>query len=191
MFSKTFFVVAALVAGVLAAPSGWVFLHRNFFFWFRVNAYPIVLVNAAPRISSAVTKSRALTTPRLLGLLRASVSRLTLTSLSVSLATPSLLSALLVTNGKWWWSPILLCSDNISTVSRSLCAVTSMIRPSLLVLTAPLSLSSVKGWHEELMMVLVVWRWTLRIIFEYCYADINMIVFMPAMEFLWNLPLNS
>ena len=29
-------------------------------------------------------------------------------------------------------------------------------------------------------MMLVVLRWTLRVIFEYCYADINMIVFMPV-----------
>ena len=61
-----------------------------------------------------------------------------------------------------------------------------MIRNNLLVLTAPLSLSSVKGWYEELTMVLVVLRWTLRVIFEYCYADINMIVFMPVIKILWS-----
>ena len=87
-------------------------------------------------------------------------------------------------------SNISPCSDNITTASRSLCAATSMIRPNLLVLTAPPSLSSVKGWHEELTMVLVVLRWTLRVIFEYCYADINMIVFMPVIKILW-LPLEK
>ena len=70
-------------------------------FLFRVNAYPLALVNAAPRTNSAATKSRALKTPKLLRLLRALVSQSTLTFLSVSLATPSLSSVLLATNGKW------------------------------------------------------------------------------------------
>ena len=103
MFSKTF-VVVALVAGALAAPSSWeyVFLYKCFFFC-DIDMYPtsaVALVNAAPPINSAVTKSRALTTPNLLGFLQALVSPLTPTSLLVSPATPSPLLALLATNGK-------------------------------------------------------------------------------------------
>ena len=101
MFSKTFFVVAALVAGVLAAPSKCVFSTVNYFICFVLTRIFLALVNAALRINSAVTKSRVPTTPRLLALLRASVSQSTLTFLLVSLATPSLSSVLPATNGKW------------------------------------------------------------------------------------------
>ena len=63
-------------------------------------ASAVALVNAALPINSAATKSRALTTPNLLGFLQASVSLLMPTSLLVSPATPSPPLALLATNGK-------------------------------------------------------------------------------------------
>ena len=68
-------------------------------------------------------------------------------------------------------SYIILYSDDITTASRTLYAATSIIRPNLLALTAPLSPSSVKRWIEELML-LVVWPFDdglLRTIFE-CHS---------------------
>ena len=99
MFSKTL-VVAAFVAGALAAPSRYVFLHRDFFL-FSVNAYLIALVNAALPINCAATASKVLTTRKLLRLLRASVSPSTLIFLLVSPAPLSPSLRLLATSGKW------------------------------------------------------------------------------------------
>ena len=101
MFSKTL-VVAALVAGALAAPSNWgYFFLLVFFFLFNVDTYPIavLLVNAQLRTNSAATKSRAPTTRNSLRLLRASVSLSTLTFLSASPAILSLSLQLLATSG--------------------------------------------------------------------------------------------